>query len=200
MAKNVAILLFDEVEVLDFAGPFEVFAVTGGDHDGDKPFRVYTVAEEARPIRARNGLSVNPAYMLADCPQPDIIVVPGGFGSRAAKERPAVLAWVRGHFERGELTLSVCTGSLILGRAGVLDGLAATTHWTTFDLLAENAPQTEIRRQVRFVDNGQVVTSAGISAGIDMSLHIVARLLGIETARETAREMEYEWQHADAEA
>lgn len=192
MTQSVAILIFDEVEVLDFAGPFEVFGVAHTEK-GEGIFNVCTVAEEAHPVSARNGLSINPTYTLATCPKTDIIVVPGGPGSRPAKEHPAVLDWVRTHFDRGDLTLSVCTGALILGCAGVLDHLAATTHWAAFDELIAAAPNTEIRRDVRFVDNGQVVTSAGISAGIDMSLHIVARLHGMEAAKRTAHRMEYDW-------
>lgn len=193
MAKNVAILIFDEVEVLDFAGPFEVFAITGQDTPEEKPFDVYLVAEEIRPVRARHGFSVNPAYTLSNCPPPDIIIVPGGVGARSARERHGVLDWVRDHAAQDKLTLSVCTGALILGRAGLLEGLPATTHWTAFDVLAKDAPTADLKRDVRFVDNGQVVTSAGVSAGIDMALHIVARLCGIDVAKETAREMEYDW-------
>ncbi|PJF44404.1 MAG: AraC family transcriptional regulator [Phototrophicales bacterium] len=192
MSIQVAILIFDEVEVLDFAGPFEVFAITSQDSP-NKPFDVYLVAEEMRPIRARHGFSVNPHYTLETCPTPDIVLVPGGKGSRIAKERPAILNWVRHHAQQNKLTLSVCTGALILGRAGILDGLSATTHWTAFDLLAENAPKTNVQRNIRFIDNGQVITSAGVSAGIDMSLYVVARLCGIDVAQETAREMEYTW-------
>ncbi len=191
MQRNVAILIFDEVEVLDFAGPFEVFAVARLS-DGTPPFNVYTVAEKPEPVLARNGLSVNPAYTLDNCPPPDILLVPGGRGTRAVMHNPALLNWIRQHAAPAEQVLSVCTGALVLGSAGLLDGLAATTYHTSFDELRAAAPNTELRPGERWVDNGKVVTSAGVSAGIDMALHVVGKLLGAEQADATARYMEYE--------
>ena len=190
--RNVVILLFDDVEVLDFCGPFEVFSVTG-QRDGSVPFRVVTAAEALRPIQARNGLSVNPHYTIESCPPPDLLVVPGGIGTRREMNNPAVVEWVRSAAASAELVLSVCTGSLILAKAGLLAGLEATTHHAALDLLADVAPSTTVRRDLRFTDNGKVITSAGISAGIDASLHVVARLFGLEQARETASYMEYDW-------
>lgn len=191
--RNVAILIFDEVEVLDFCGPFEVFAVTGRPQQA-APFNVYTVAEQLVPVLARNGLSINPRYTIADCPPPDLVVVPGGLGARKEMHNPAVIEWIKHCAAPAELVLSVCTGALLLANAGLLDHLAATTHHLAFDLLRAAAPHTTIREGERFVDNGKVITSAGISAGIDMSLHVVAKLLDVETARETARQMEYRWE------
>lgn len=188
--RNVAILIFDEVEVLDFCGPFEVFGVTGRSQE-DAPFNVYTVAESMEPVLARNGLSVNPRYTIADCPPPDLLVIPGGFGARKQMHNPVVIEWIKRCAGPAELVLSVCTGALLLANAGLLDGLAATTHHGAFDLLRAAAPRTEVREGERFVDNGKLITSAGISAGIDMSLHVVARLLGEKVARETAERMEY---------
>ncbi len=197
MSRNVAILLFDEVEVLDFAGPFEIFSVTGLRSGGEAPFNVYTVAENAGPISARNKLTVTPHYTIDTCPPPDIIVIPGGFGahrgSRAAMRNPAILDWVKRQHERTELTLSVCTGALVLATAGLLDGLQSTTHYGSYDLLGQVAPRTTVMRGVRYVDNGKVITSAGVQAGMDMALHVVARLLGDEAARETAHYIEYDW-------
>ena len=178
--------------MLDFAGPFEVFSVTGKRDETD-PFNVYTVAESEGPILARNGLSVNPSFTFANCPDPDILVVPGGYGARAQMVNSTVLAWVREVADQAELVLSICTGSLILAKAGLLDGLAATTHHLVLDLLAEVAPDTEVRGDVRVVDNGSVVTSAGVAAGMDMSFHVVARLLGEQQALETAGYIEYPW-------
>ena len=192
--RNVAILIFDDVEVLDFCGPFEVFAVTGT-YDDFKPFNVYTVSENPGPVIARNGLSINPSYTIADCPTPDILVVPGGFGTRREMNNKLLLDWIIHQAEPAELLLSVCTGSLLLANARLLDGLNATTHWGAIDLLKELAPQANVHENTRYLDNGKVITSAGISAGIDMSLHVVARLLGPEKAAETARYMEYDyWQ------
>ena len=201
--KNVAIVLFDRIEVLDFAGPFEVFSVCGahGEHKG--VFNVYTVAERA-PVTARGGLSVNPQYLFDDCPRPDIFVIPGGggytdkgvpFGSRKEMNNPVLLEWIRKHNETAELVLSVCTGSLILAKAGLLDGLAATTHWKSIDQLRAAAPNTTIIDDQRWVDNGRIVASAGVSAGIDMSLYVIGKLLGKDVASETARYMQYDhWQ------
>jgi len=194
MARNVAILLFDAIEVLDFAGPFEVFAVTGQRNSGEAPFNVYTVAEKPGTISARNRLIVQPHYTIDNCPPPDLFVIPGGYGSRAVMRNPVIIDWVRRQHERTELTLSVCTGALVLATAELLDGLQATTHYGAYDTLAELAPQTSVVRDVRYVDNGKVITSAGVQAGMDMALHVVARLLGEEVARETAHYIEYVWE------
>jgi transcriptional regulator GlxA family with amidase domain len=190
--RSVIILVFKDVEVLDFCGPFEVFSVTGRDRV-PRPFHVRLVAEHPGPVLARNGLSVNPDHTLADCPQADLLLVPGGQGTRPLMHNLAVVEWVRSQAATAELVLSVCTGALILAKAGLLDGLKATTHHGALDLLRQTAPQTEVHEQTRYIDNGRVITSGGIAAGIDMSLHVVARLLGRETAVETSRYMEYPW-------
>jgi transcriptional regulator GlxA family with amidase domain len=191
MAYRTAIVLFDEVEVLDFAGPFEVFAVTGRRRKLE-PFDVYTVAERLAPVSARNGLSLNPRHAFADCPPPDILLIPGGYGTRREMKNPMMLEWLARTAPGCELILSVCTGALVLGAAGLLDGREATTHFLAFDELRAVAPHATVREGQRIVDNGNLVLSAGVSAGIDMSLHVVARLLGVEVARETAHYMEYE--------
>lgn len=202
--RNVAIYIFNEVEVLDFCGPFEVFSVTGrrGGAGDAVPFNVYTVAERPGPVLARNSLSVNPDYMFEDCPASDIVVVPGGggfdaegnpFGSRREMENERVREWTRAVSQQAEVVLSVCTGALILAKAGLLEGLAATTHHGAFDTLREVAPNTTVETDKRVVDNGKFVLSGGISAGIDASFHVVAKLLGQDVAEETARYMEYDW-------
>jgi transcriptional regulator GlxA family with amidase domain len=190
---NVAILIFPEVEVLDFAGPFEAFAVTEED-EASKPFNVYLVAETAEPVRARHGFTVVPHYTISNCPPPDLFLVPGGFGTRQAMHNPALMGWITEQHQRTQLTLSVCTGAIMLGHAGLLNGLRATTHHTAFDRLRISAPNTEILENARVVDNGKIITSAGVSAGIDMSLHVIGRLCGQDVARRTARIMEYDWQ------
>lgn len=187
--RNVAIFLFKDVEVLDFCGPYEVFSVTG--KGNDKPFNVYTVAVAPGLVKAVNGLSVQPDYTIADCPPPDIVLIPGGIGTRPVMRDPVVLDWVRACAERAELVLSVCTGALVLATAGLLEGKAATTHHNAFELLGSLAPNTTIDRTARFVDNGALITSGGIAAGIDMALYVVAKLLGNDQARETAQYMEY---------
>jgi transcriptional regulator GlxA family with amidase domain len=164
-------------------------------HDPEPPFFVYTVAEKSEPVSARNGLSVNPRYSIYDCPDPDIVLVPGGRGTRAIIHNEAVLDWIKKVNGMTDLTLSVCTGALVLGKAGLLDGLAATTYHTAFEELKAVAPNTVQRPGERWVDNGRIVTSAGVSAGIDMSLYVVGKLLGAAQADETAHYMEYEHWH-----
>lgn len=192
-ALNVAILLFDDAEVLDFCGPFEVFSVTRRVSDGSRPFYVYTVAETDGPIIARNGLSVNPGHTFATCPHTDILLVPGGQGTRKQIYNNVAVDWVRHQAHRAQHVLSVCTGALLLAKAGLLDGLHVTTFHTSYDTLGEMAPSAVLCPGQRYADNGKVITSAGISAGIDMSLHVVEKILGREQAQHTARYMEYAW-------
>lgn len=189
--RNVAIFIFNDVEVLDFAGPFEVFGVAKLE-DGSSPFHVYTVAASEGVVSARNGLLIQPNYTIHTCPKPDILLIPGGSGTRPLVHDEAVIAWIRAQSQPAELTLSVCTGALLLGKAGILDGLAATTYHTAFDLLQSLAPMATLRPGERWVDNGTVITSAGVSAGIDMSLHVVGKLFGLDVADRTAAYMEYE--------
>ena len=198
---KLAILIFDDVEVLDFAGPFEVFSVCGLRTMANPPFEVYTVAEK-REVIARNRLTILANYTLADMPAPDIILVPGGggyradgspFGTRKEMDNPVILNWVTHWHTRTQLTLSVCTGSLVLAKAGLLDGLKATTHWKAFETMRSIAPSTELIENVRWVDNGKIILSAGVSAGIDMSFHVISRLLGKAVADETAQYMQYDY-------
>lgn len=197
--KSVAIVLFDQVEVLDFAGPFEVFSITGRRQLGE-PFEVSTVAETS-PIAARNRLMVTPTYTFGDCPPSDLILVPGGggyhqdgtpFGSRKEMNNPIMLDWVRQRAQQAELVLSVCTGALILGKVSLLDNLEATTHFLAMDALQSVSPAIRVAPDKRWTDNGRIITSAGVSAGIDMSLHVVARLQGDDVAAEAARYMQYD--------
>jgi transcriptional regulator GlxA family with amidase domain len=191
--RTLALLLFDDVEVLDFGGPFEVFSVANRFTD-PPAIHVLTVAEKAGPVLTRGGLSVNPHSRLPDCPRPDLLLVPGGQGTRHEMHNPALIDWIRRVASEAELVLSVCTGALLLAKAGLLDGLEATTHHGAIDLLRQTAPKTTVHADRRFVDNGRVVCSAGIAASIDMSLHVVSRLLGQEVAERTAKQMEYPYQ------
>ena len=190
--RTVAILIFEDVEVLDFCGPFEVFSVTGRQKN-QSPFKVHTVAEKAGPVLTRNRLSVNPDYTLSDGAQPDILIVPGGWGTRQQMHNPSLISWIKETALKAELVLSVCTGALLLAKAELLDGLSATTHHAALDLLRQTAPNAKVIGDQRFVDNGKIILSAGISAGIDMSLYVVSKLLGMDEARMTAKYMEYDW-------
>lgn len=201
---SVGILLFDGVEVLDFAGPFEVFSrarmVPGPASRRSResaPFEVFTVAKRAAPVQAIGELVVSPRYGFADAPRIDLLLVPGGWGTRALLDDDETLAWLKERAAAARLVTSVCTGALVLGKLGWLDGRRATTHWASLDLLASLSPKISVERERRWVDDGAVLTSAGVAAGIDMSLHLVARLCGEEVARETARYIEYPWPAGD---
>ncbi|QYG90129.1 DJ-1/PfpI family protein [Bacillus atrophaeus] len=193
---SVGILLFDDVEVLDFAGPFEVFSVTAvTDQKGDecKPFSVKTISETGEPVKARNGLTVSPDYSIEQAPAFDILIVPGGPGARNTEiHNDRLIDWIKERSASVELLLSVCTGALLLAKAGLLDGKKATTHWASYDRLEQEFPEVEVVREVKYTDGGRIVTSGGISAGINMSFHIVRRLLGEQTAKQTAKRMEYD--------
>jgi transcriptional regulator GlxA family with amidase domain len=194
---TVGILIFDEVEVLDFCGPFEVFASATapgeGERDERRLFRVLTIAEEDRLVRCRGGLLVQPHHTFADHPPLDVLLVPGGYGTRRERTNRVVLDWIARQHERTVLTTSVCTGAFLLAANGLLDGTRATTHWASIDWLRQHHPAIDVRADERVVDEGRIVTSAGVSAGIDMALHLVARLHGHAVAEETARGMEYAW-------
>lgn len=201
MQYKVAVFIFNEVEVLDFAGPFEVFSIAGLRTMPVAPFDVFTVAQ-FETIEARNHLTIKPTYTFANAPNADIILIPGGgghhtdgrpFGSRREMNNPIVLNWVKEQAAKAKLVLSVCTGSLILCKAGLLEGLEATTHFKAIDALKEISTNIHVKENVRFVDNGTIITSAGISAGIDMSLYTVGKLFGKETADETAAYMQYDY-------
>lgn len=198
--KSIAIVLFDEVEVLDFAGPFEVFSVTGRRKIGE-PYEVFTVAER-KTVTARNNLVITPTYTLSDCPPCSMFLVPGGggfhedgtpFGSRREMHNQVLLHWIRDRAAKADHVLSVCTGALILAKAGLLENLEATTHFLAVDQLASLSGNIRVSGEKRWVDNGKLILSAGVSAGIDMSLHMVERLQGVDVANETAKYMQYEY-------
>jgi transcriptional regulator GlxA family with amidase domain len=188
--RNVALLLWNGAELLDFAGPGEVLSVAHGP-EGES-FRVYTVASTGEPVVSQGFVRVVPSYSIEDCPPPDVIVLPGG-GVRGAIADAALMRWLEEQAPRTEVILSVCTGAFVLARAGLLDGREATTYYRAIEGLREAAPETLVREHVRYVDSGKVITSAGVSAGIDSSLHLVARLLGVEAARDVAQYMQYDW-------
>ncbi|HEY7681144.1 MAG TPA: DJ-1/PfpI family protein [Gemmatimonadales bacterium] len=190
--RQVSLVVFDEAEVLDVSGPYEVFTVAGRRHGLD-PFRVALVAEGAGPVMLRNGFAVQPQYTIQTAPPADLLIVPGGFGTRREMYNARLIEWLRREAEAAELVLSVCTGALLLGKAGLLNGLEVTTHHGAYNLLREVAPLARVREGERFVDNGRIIVAAGVSAGIDMALHVVERLLGNELAEEAAAYMEYRW-------
>ncbi|MGP4039207.1 DJ-1/PfpI family protein [Gracilibacillus sp. D59] len=189
---RVGIFIFNDVEVLDFAGPFEVFSVTTIESE-HKPFKVETVSEKGDLVYARNGLKVQPDYSFANMPDFDILIIPGGLGAREREiHNPNVINWIADEMKKVQLMTSVCTGSLLLAKAGLLKGKSATTHWSSLERFRSEFPETEVIEGVKFVDEGNIVTSGGISAGINMSFHIVKRLLGSKVANNTAKRMEYD--------
>ncbi len=194
---TVGVYLFDDVEILDFAGPYEVFTTASrlshrATPASPEPFTVCTIARTRDLVRARAGLLVQPDYSAARHPSLDVLIVPGGVVTAELAE-PEVLRWIAGVARGTTLTASVCTGAFLLAKAGLLAGRSATTHWEDVDELREMFPDLSVRTGVRWVDEGPVVTSAGISAGIDMSLHLVERLAGRDLALRTARQMDFDW-------
>lgn len=190
--RHVAIMVFDDVEVLDFAGPYEVFNVTR-ELSLMSEMNVFTVAESTAPVRTRGQLSINPNYSFTNMPEADILLIPGGAGCRALLKKPHILEWVREQSEKVELLLSVCTGSLILAKAGLLNDLEVTSHHDNLDDLERLTEGSTIISDKRYVDTGKIIMSGGVSAGIDMSLYVIRKLYGDEILAKTLSEMEYPW-------
>jgi transcriptional regulator GlxA family with amidase domain len=187
---RVAFLLGPDTNVIDTAGPWEVFqdvmVMRGSEHLS--PFELFTVAATREPLQMTAGLTVIPRYALSEAPPPHLIVVPAQEGSDAARK------WLRHAAAGADLVMSVCTGAYQLARAGLLDGLVATTHHAFLDDFAREFPAIRLDREARFVDNGRIATAAGLTSGIDLALHVTARYFGHETARATARYLEHESQ------
>jgi transcriptional regulator GlxA family with amidase domain len=192
--RNVAIVLYEGVELLDFAGPGEVFSAAAnfGAVGGQPAFRVYTVATAKAPLTSQGFLRIVPDFTIEDAPRPDLIIIPGGDSGVLTKDA-RFMAWAQKAFAGAEVSLSVCTGAFVLGKAGLLDGRSATTWFGAVENLRQAVPRATVQDGRRFIDQGQVVTTAGVSAGIDGALHVVARLLGKDVAEKTAQYMEYRW-------
>lgn len=180
---KVAVLLYDGVEEIDYAGPIEVFGASG--------FDVFTVAQTKSPVTSVYGLQLLPDHDFSDAPNADVLLVPGG-GVKLAWKNPALLTWIRQRSREVRIVMSVCSGAFILGKAGLLDGVSSTTTSSMRDQLAKNFPSTQVRA-ARYVDSGKIITTAGLSAGIDGALHLVARESGERSAQAAARYMEYDW-------
>lgn len=194
---NVGIYIYNEVEVLDFAGPFEVFSTASRVKaqlipNMPKLFNVFTIGEDMAPVFARGKLQIMPKYSISNHPKIDLLIIPGGDVSKEL-EKEHLITWVKELSNIADITASICTGAFILAKAGLLQSKSATTHWEDIPDLGAKFPDIETKKNVRWVDEGNVLTSAGISAGIDMSLHIVSRINSDELAVLTARKMEYDW-------
>ncbi|MBF0488045.1 MAG: DJ-1/PfpI family protein [Nitrospirae bacterium] len=199
---RVGIVLFENIEVLDFCGPFEVFSTTRLTEEKrieeSSPFEVLLVAENNCPVTTSGGMKVIPHHTFESCPKLDILVVPGGWGTRKEINNPAMLNWLRCRALEVETLTSVCTGSMLLGFAGLLEGRHATTHWRSLDWMRESFPMVTVEYGMHVVEDGRIFTSAGISAGIDMALMVVARYFGETIAQATARHMEYPYPENNA--
>jgi transcriptional regulator GlxA family with amidase domain len=189
--RTIGILLFDDVEELDAVGPWEVLAAWCAFWPDDG-WRVTTFSLDGRPVRGAKGLGIEAHHSAADVGELAVVLHPGGQGTRPLLKDPEHLDRVRAWHEAAEITTSVCTGSLVYAAAGLLSGRPATTHWGSLDTLAELDPTIEVRPDDRYVDDGDVVTSAGVSAGIDMVLHLVGRLVSPERSREVRRYIQYD--------
>lgn len=200
--KQAGILLFNDVEVLDFCGPFEVFSVTRLDEANRRkeasPFNVFLVAETKALVVTSGGMKVLPDYDLESCPRLDLLVVPGGYGTRKEMNNERLREWIVERSGQVETLASVCTGALLLGKARLLDGKHVTTHSRALDWLQELFPETIVEKHLRFVEDGKLFTSAGISAGIDLALKVVERYFGDVVARATAEHMEYPFPDSSA--
>lgn len=192
---KTGVFIYNDVEVLDFAGPFEVFStasrVRSRQTGQTTPFfNVFTIGENMVEIKARGGLSVIPAHDINTCPAPDILIIPGGVVT-GELEKSRIIDWIR--HSQAHTIASVCTGAFLLAKAGLLKSKKATTHFEDIQDLKAMFPDIDIQKGVSWVDEGRIVTAAGISAGIDMSLYLVSRIAGIQLAIDTARQMEYIW-------
>ena len=200
--KIVGIVLFENIEVLDFCGPFEVFSVTRLNEERRReeasPFEVLLIAENNEPVVTTGGMRVIPDHTFESCPKLDILVVPGGWGTRKELKNPTMLNWLHLRASEVETLTSVCTGSMLLGFAGLLEGHHATTHWRSLGWMRESFPSVTVEYDKHVVEDGRIFTSAGISAGIDMALKVVERYYGGDIARATARQMEYPYPENNA--
>ena len=194
---NVGILIFDEVEVLDFAGPFEVFSRTrllkgAGSRrsDDSAPFNPFTVSIDKKPITATGGLKIISDYTIKDCPKIEILIIPGGFGTRTLLNNESLLSWIKSIADQATTTSSVCTGSLLLAKAGLLEGKRATTHWGAIEALKSISKDIQVINNRRIV-NDEIITSAGVSSGIDMAFMLVENLYGEQVASDTAKYIEF---------
>jgi len=192
--RNVAVVLYEQTELLDWAGPYEVWtdAANIALDNGQKAFNVYTVARTKEPVVTQGKLRIVPDYSIDDAPKPDVVIIPGGNAGNL-NDDPAFFAWAKKVTAESEVTLTVCTGAFVMGKAGALDGLQVTTWFGAIEELQKQFPKATVIDGRRYVDNGRLVTTAGVSAGVDGSLHLIARLLGRRVADQVSRYMEYRW-------
>lgn len=188
--KHFGIFLFDDMELMDFAGPYEVFTAVNLALE-EMLCNVYTISETGSTIKTINGLQVLPDFSIDNSPQPDILIIPGGNGTRQLVNNVSIIQWIKNSAEKSEIVFSVCSGARLLAKAGLLDGKEFTTHHLVYEDVAQLAPSAKLKKEKRFTDNGNVMTAGGITAGIDLSLYIVEKLFGQSTAKKVQVYMEY---------
>lgn len=193
--KIVGILVFDNVEVLDVAGPFEVFSITRLDEmnrgSTESPFRVLLLSNDTKTIKAAGGLKLQPDYTFENCPTLDLFIVPGGRGTRTEVNNEELIQKILDISRKSSFIASVCTGSSLLGKTGLLDGQEATTHWKAFEFLRTSAPKAKIEKNILFTINQKIFTSAGVAAGISLALYLVSYFYGLKVGKATAKFMEF---------
>lgn len=189
--------MFDDVEVLEFSGPYEVFAVANRLEEQEL-FKLLTVSYSGKPLRATGGLHITPDYAMHECPDLDVIIVPGGDGSKEVTQIEEALNWVVHRAEQAEKVMSVCAGALILAKGGLLDELESTTHHRRWRTLEQLAPKTAVIREARYVDTGRIITTGGVASGIDGALQMLHEMHGEDICHAVATFMEYNWNRKGA--
>lgn len=191
-SMNIGLYIYDQAEVLDFSGPFEVFSTASRICSSGEPFNVFLISETGEVVMARGGYSVNPAYGFHNHPKIDVLIVVGGVHDKEMS-KARVIDWIARQAKMAQVVASVCTGAFLLAEARVLTDENVTTHWEDISDLRASYPDLTVHGKRSWIDQGAIVTSAGISAGIGMSLHLVSRLYDLELAEKTARQMEFDW-------
>ncbi|MDR4490121.1 MAG: DJ-1/PfpI family protein [Candidatus Nitrosocosmicus sp.] len=193
--RTVGILVFDDVEVMDVMGPFEVFSVTRLDETNrdftESPFKVLLLSNDMKPIKAIGGLKLQPDYIFENSPSLDLFIVPGGRGTRTEVNNDKLIQKILNISQKSSITATICTGSSLLGKTGLLDGQFATTHWRAYGFLEKSAPKAKIEKKVLFTINQKIFTSAGVTSGISLALYLVSYFYGLEVGKATAKFMEF---------
>lgn len=189
---NIGIYIYDNAEVLDFSGPFEVFSVASRFLDENEKFNVFLISEKSPTVTARGNYKINSHYTFENVPQTDVLIVVGGVHTEEVK-KTTVINWIKEQSKNTKIVASVCTGTFLLAEAKIITNHTVTTHWEDIPDLKNDYPTLDVVEDVRWVDEGNIITSAGISAGIDMSLHLVLKIKNLELANKTAKQMQFDW-------
>lgn len=189
---NVGIYIYDDAEVLDFSGPFEVFSVASRFLGDSEKFNVFLISEKENTITARGNYKINSHYTFENVPKTDVLIIVGGIHTEEVK-KTSVINWIKKQSQNAKIVASVCTGAFLLAEAKIITTHTVTTHWEDIADLKKDYPTLNVVKNVRWVDEGNILTSAGISAGIDMSLHLVSKIKDLKLANKTAKQMQFDW-------